>query len=232
MKAPLHHALGIVEYVLRLAAELDEDDFTTIDGGAGDQAATGGIGKAGLHPVVNGGAFQEFVRVFQRPRAAIGEGEGVSRPTYDATEQWFVVGAIGDFSHIPGCGVLIGGQAVWIDEMGVVRTHFPSLAIHEDGEAGDRSCRVAGQGGGGIIFTFHEHGREQVHPRIGLAAAYAELGGFHQGVGSLNGDRLHEIAPVDDDECGDEFLRAGDLSPRIRKFLIQGAAGAGVDEDS
>ncbi len=228
---PEEEGFRVVEDMSCFAAELDEDEFASANGGTADQAAPGGEGEAGFHARVDGGFFQEVVGGLEGgDTSGVMAEEDLLEGGHPA-DFGVAVGAECDAGHVAGGGVLVGGKAVGIAEEGGAGTEGVGHTVHLGGKGFFASGMIACERGGGIVAAFDHDDLEELATGVAFACAQTEFGGFDAGVFGGDGDEAVEVFAFGDDEGGEEFLGAGDLARFVGIFLIENPSASGVNAD-
>ena len=214
-----------------MASELDQDEVASVPAVAGDEAFSGRLGVARLHPVKAGGAQEEPVGRVEDAEASVGITETVRPQGHGFPEVGIPVCPEGNARHVPRGGVLRGGKPVGIDEMGAGGAAPGGQAVHLPGKQAEASGMTAGKRRGAVVGAVDQHGPQQFPPWIGVSGADPDLGGLHGGILAGDPDRCIQGVLLCNDHRGHELLGAGYLPRDVRVLLVEGAARACIDQD-
>ncbi len=123
------------------------------------------------------------------------------------------------------------GRPLGLTKCDSVMPSSRGFAVHLVGKRLDAAGIVAGQAAGDVVHAMDQHHLEQIEAAIGLAGLDIELYRLGPGVADIHGHRLVETAGLDDDEAGEELLRAGGGAALIGVFLVQNLPGARIEDD-
>ena len=214
-----------------MASQLDEDQFPASFAVAADQALSGRFGVAGLHPVEERGAQEKTVGGIEETELPVGIVEAVGTHRHRLAEIGIAVGAEGDTGHVARGGVLPGGQPVRVHKVGGVRPASRCQPVHLHSECTGASGMGTGERCGAVVRALHHHRPHELASRIALADAEPELGRLHHRVLTGDGHLFIERILLGHDQRGEQLLGACHLTRLVGVFLVEGPAGACVDQD-
>ena len=232
LEGPAEHFFGVVPNLGGVGAEGDGDDAFAIEDAGGDEATTGGVGRAGFHAGAVGKTGEDFVGVGDGSGPSVRVGEGVCPGFHALAKVGVLVDFPGEDGDVEGGGILTGfSESVGVEEVGLGHAEGPRGAVHLGGEGFFGAGDVPGKGESDVVSAFDEEGFNEGFTGVGFSGFDVDLGGFDEGVGPFDGDGVAERTAPGGDEGGEEFLSAGDGPGGAGILLKEDAAGDHVDDD-
>ena len=88
---------------------------------------------------------------------------------------------------------------------------------------------IAGEGAGDVVGAFYHEHLKQLAAGVFFAGLEVEFGRLAGGIGGLDGDRLVDVAGVENTQGGDDFLGGSNGAHAIGVFRVEVASALEID---